>query len=395
MRDYNYYKSRLKDFGFPHACLDLELFKKNILTNLNRAGDKKIRIASKSIRCVEAMRIIFESNDQFQGIMTYHGNEALFLIEQGFDNLLMGYPIVDKQLLRSIGEKISIGNYVCLMVDSLDQISIVNEIGKELNVKFPICLDLDLSDDYPGLHFGVWRSSIQSIKDLESILPSIKKMAFIKLDGLMGYEAQVAGVGDSTPGGGIKNALIRSLKKKSIKNINKNRKEAVELIESHGINLNIVNGGGTGSLESTKLEACVTEVTVGSGFYNSHLFDYYKNFQLQAALFYGVQIVRKPTPNIYTCHGGGFIASGSTEATKAPIVHLPENGSLDKLEGAGEVQTPIRFNNLNEELQIGDPVYFRHAKAGELCERFNKIIFLDSDSHREVDTYRGQGVSFG
>lgn len=391
---YSHYKDRLKSQTFPYAVLDLELFWQNVNHNIQRSGTKKIRIASKSIRSKYIMNMILENHHQFDGIMTYHGNEMAHLAQNGFDNLLMGYPIADAKIIENIAYAIQKGSYCCLMVDAIEHLQLIEKIGHKTNTIIPICIDLDLSDHYPGLHFGVWRSSITHLEALDELLTSLKNLKYIRLDGLMGYEAQIAGVGDAVKGGGLKNNVIQILKKRSINKLSKRRKEAVELIKSFGFELRFVNGGGTGSLETTITEDTVTEVTVGSGFYAPHLFDYYQNFDLQPALFYGIQIVRVPTTNTYTCHGGGFIASGGIEAIKAPIIHLPETGYLDTLEGAGEVQTPIRFKQ-KQNLQIGDPIYLRHAKAGELCERFNTLLLLEKTTIREITTYRGEGLSFG
>jgi D-serine deaminase-like pyridoxal phosphate-dependent protein len=392
---YNTYKTRLAGQSFPYACLDKELFYQNIATNLKRSGDKKIRIASKSIRCTEVMRMILDYDQQFQGVMTYHGREALFLLQESFDDLLMGYPIVELPLLHQLGEAVKKGKTICLMADHENHLAMINEVGVALKTPMPVCLDIDLSDNYPGLRFGVWRSSLTSVDALASLLAKLPQFPYVRIEGMMGYEAQIAGVGDQLVGYQLKSQVIHWLKKRSIPRLQKRRQEAVDLIHAQGIKLRFVNGGGTGSLESTCQEDTVTEVTVGSGFYNSHLFDYYRNFQLQPALFYAIPIVREAVAGVYTCHGGGFIASGGVEASKAPQVYLPDGGILDPLEGAGEVQTPIRFKDKQVKLAIGDPVFLRHAKAGELCERFNQIILLEETGLRELPTYRGQGQSFG
>jgi D-serine deaminase-like pyridoxal phosphate-dependent protein len=45
---------------------------------------------------------------------------------------------------------------------------------------------------------------------------------------------------------------------------------------------------------------------------------------------------------------------------------------------------------------VGDRVWFRHAKAGELCERFDTLHLLDGDTLvGEALTYRGEGRTFG
>ncbi|MEM9823872.1 MAG: alanine racemase [Bacteroidota bacterium] len=395
MSNYHSYKNRLKGFTFPYAVLDLALFRKNIQRNLARAGNKKIRIATKSIRCVSATKMILDSDPQFQGLMTYHGKEVLFLLREGFNDLLMGYPIVNEALIELIGAAIKQGKRVCLMIDSQAHLQLIDKVGKRLKTKIPVCIDLDLSDNYPGLRFGVWRSSIDSLPKLEKLLEHLKKLDYVRLKGLMGYEAQVAGVGDQVEGAALKNFLVYQLKKRSIKRLRQLRRQAIALVESQGFDLDFVNGGGTGSLETTAQEEVVSEVTVGSGFYNAHLFDNYRAFDLDPALFYAIEVVRQSNPGVYTCHGGGFIASGAVEASKAPQVYLPQTGYLDPLEGAGEVQSPIRFKTLSEPLQLGDPVFLRHAKSGELCERFKTLVVLDGENRREWATYRGNNCTFG
>jgi D-serine deaminase-like pyridoxal phosphate-dependent protein len=46
-------------------------------------------------------------------------------------------------------------------------------------------------------------------------------------------------------------------------------------------------------------------------------------------------------------------------------------------------------------LNVGDPVIFRHAKAGELCERFSELLLIRGNTiEARVPTYRGQGCCF-
>jgi D-serine deaminase-like pyridoxal phosphate-dependent protein len=216
----------------------------------------------------------------------------------------------------------------------------------------------------------------------------------ISLEGLMGYEAQIAGVVDQAQNQWLMNQVIRLLKNISIPKIASRRKAAVDLITEMGFDLKFVNGGGTGSLESTRNEMTVTEVTVGSGFYNSHLFDNYQKFRHQPAAGFACAINRNPANDIYTCSGGGYVASGAAEPLKLPIPYLPEGASLMKNEGAGEVQTPVRYQG-PQQLEIGDPIFFRHSKAGELCERFNELhLIRDGKIEQIVPTYRGEGLCF-
>ena len=264
---------------------------------------------------------------------------------------------------------------------------------ENLSVQIPVCLDIDLSQNYPGLRFGVCRSQVENEKTLLAFLTTLKKTKYIRLDGLMGYEAQIAGLGDFANGNFILDGIVRLLKQRALSKISPWRQKAVSIIQDQDFSLQFINGGGTGSLETTS-KVVVTEVTVGSGFFCPHLFDHYQNFKLHPALFYGLQIVRRPQKNIFTGHGGGVIASGGIDKKKEPIVHLPAGGQLDTNEGAGEVQTPIFFKDSEVALEIGDPVFLRHAKSGELCERFNKLVVLDG-GEKEVLTYRGLRQSFG
>ena len=395
MDQYQLYKNILTNESYPLAILDLDQLYNNIQVNIQRSKGKNIRIASKSIRSTEILKLIQKENDQFTGIMSYHAMEAIYLSKAGFKDILLGYPVADQALIQKIGEELKINPSICLMVDCPYHIELIQKEGEKLGVIFPVCIDIDLSIQFPGVYFGVKRSPINNKEKLIQLLSYLKKHNAIRLDGLMGYEAQIAGLADNAKEYGIKNKIIQLLKKRSIPKINNWRKEAVNIINKEGFNLKFINGGGTGSVHSTVEDPVVTEVTIGSGFFNPHLFDNYQNFQLQPSLLFGVQIVRIPKKGTFTCHGGGFIASGGIEKLKAPKVHLPKHGELDKNEGAGEVQTPVIYKN-DIELNIGDPIFFRHAKSGELCERFNDLIMIkDLKIINRAKTYRGEGLSFG
>jgi len=394
MQNYTYYKNIFQGNRFPLAYVDLDLLDQNIAQNLDRAKSTAIRIASKSVRCTAIMEYIFKKSPRFQGIMAFHPEEAVFLSQKGFDDILMGYPFVGEQQIEAIGKEIQAGKYVCLMVDHPQHLSIIEKVGKKLNLVFPICIDMDMSIDFGSIHFGVWRSPIKDEQSLDALLTVIQAHKQLRLDGLMGYEAQIAGLGNAMKGKAVMNRVVSFLQKKSIPKIAERRAKALKLIKEKGFELKFVNGGGTGSIESTIEELGVTEVTVGSGFYNSHLFDYYSHFQLKPAAGFALSVSRIPKPGMLTCHSGGYIASGGIDSVKAPIPYLPKDMRMDKNEGAGEVQTPLYYTG-NEPLTIGDPVFFRHCKAGELCERFNTLHFVrNGEIVESVSTYRGEGKCF-
>jgi len=61
-------------------------------------------------------------------------------------------------------------------------------------------------------------------------------------------------------------------------------------------------------------------------------------------------------------------------------------------EGAGEVQTPLS-GPATATLRTGDRVWWRHAKAGELCEHVDTLHLVRGDAiERAVPTYRGDGA---
>jgi D-serine deaminase-like pyridoxal phosphate-dependent protein len=393
-RDYSYYKAVFSQHPLPFAFVDLDLFDANIQQVLQRAGTKRVRLASKSIRCVALLRRIFAASDTFQGVMCYTAREAVWLAEQGFDDLLIGYPAWHQDDLTAIARAVAGGKTITLMVDSVAHIDRIEAIGAEQGVALPVCMEMDCSIDVPGLHFGVWRSPLRTPADMQPILDRILASAHVRLDGLMGYEAQIAGVVDNLPRQALQNQLVRALKQRSVRIVAERRAAILQRIAEAGQSLRFVNGGGTGSLATTREEAGVTEITVGSGFYSPALFDNYQTFRFQPAAAYAIEIVRHPAPDLYTCLGGGYVASGSLGPEKLPKPYLPTGAHLLPREAAGEVQTPIRYTG-PEPLALGDPIFMRHSKAGEVCEHFLWLALV-SQGHivEETPTYRGAGQLF-
>jgi D-serine deaminase-like pyridoxal phosphate-dependent protein len=280
------------------------------------------------------------------------------------------------------------------MVDSVAHVEHLAACAAAHGVVMPICLDLDMALDLPGLHVGVWRSSLRSAEDVLRVYAAIVRSPHLRLDGVMGYEAQVAGLGDDLPGQRARSAAIRLLKRISIGVVARRRAAAVRALSRRGAQLRFVNGGGTGSLESTAREAAVTEVAAGSSFFAPGLFDHYRAFRPMPAAGFAIEIVRRPQPGIYTCLGGGYTSSGSAGPALLPRPYLPAGAQLGPNEGAGEVQTPIHYSG-DTALNLGDPIFLRHSKAGELCERFNTLLLLsDGVVSGQAPTYRGEGQAF-
>jgi len=392
--DYGYYKEVFAGYPMPFAYLDLDLLEQNIHAVIARAGTKNVRLASKSLRSVAVIKRILAASPIFQGIMSYTTREAVYLASQGIDDLLIGYPAWHPDDIAAVAHATAEGARITLMVDSIEHVEQVERIASKHGVRLPLCLDIDMATQLPGLHFGVWRSTLRTPEQARPVIERILTSPHVWLDGLMGYEAQIAGVGDTLAGRALRSMIVRQLKRYSLREIVARRTALIELIASYGQPLRFVNGGGTGSMRTTGMEPAVTEITVGSGFYAPALFDSYRDFHYQPAAGFAIEIVRRPQSSLYTCLGGGYVASGGTGPEKQPHPYLPTGARLDPVEGAGEVQTPIRYKGQTP-LALGDPIFLRHSKAGELCERFSHLLLVsDSTVKGKFTTYRGDGQCF-
>ena len=380
-----------RDLQPPFAVVDVQAFAHNADAMRRRAAGKPIRLASKSVRCRSLIRSAL-ARPGFQGILAFTLPEALWLAEE-FDDVLVGYPTVDDHALRQLAADPLLAARITLMVDCpahLDRIAkaVADGAGHPLRV----CLDLDASlKSFGGrLHFGTHRSPLHSPEQARDLALAVVQRPELRLVGVMAYEAQIAGVGDDAPGSPLLRTAIRALQAASRRELKLRREAAVSAVRRVAP-LEFVNGGGTGSLESTAAESAVTELGAGSGLYGPTLFDTYRHFKPRPAAFFVQSVVRSPSPGRATVLGGGWTASGAAGLDRLPTPVWPGLLRLTRLEGAGEVQTPLTGPGAAR-LAIGDRVWFRHTKAGELCERVNVLHLVDGDRIvDEVPTYRGEG----
>jgi len=388
------YRERLRGEHLPLAYVDLALLIANADDLVARSGGKPIRLASKSIRCRAVLRRILDHSPIFQGVLCFSAGEAAHLAAHGFDDLVIAYPTVDARDIAAVCVQVARGARICFMVDEPGHLPPLSSAAATHGVELAVAIDLDMSSRFPGLHFGVHRSPVFEVHTALALADQIARTPGLRLDGLMGYEAQIAGLQDHAPGQLLKSAAVRLLKTRSDRELRLRRGAVVRALRDHGHDLRFVNGGGTGSLESTRDDEVVTELAAGSGLYGPVLFDGYQRFKLRPAAGFALPVVRRPAPGIYTCFGGGWIASGAAGPDRLPRPYLPTGARLLATEGAGEVQTPIALAG-PDTLELGDPVCFRHAKAGELCEHVPELLLLGPDGARErVPTYRGDGFAF-
>ena len=381
----------------PFAFVDLDAMWANADSMLERAGEKRVRVASKSLRCRALLEAILARDERFSGLMTYTLPETLWLAEQGFEDLLLAYPTADTGALGELALR-SVANPAgapVVMVDCAEHLDTIESVLGAGAAPVRVCIDIDAGWWALGgrVKIGPKRSPVHTVEQAVALAQEIARRQQIELVALMAYEGQIAGVGDQPPGRRLRGAAIRFMQRRSAAELAE-RRAAIAAAVGEIAELEIVNGGGTGSLELTGAEDAVTEVTAGSGFYAPGLFDHYSRFSLAPAAGFALPIVRKSSPSVATALGGGYLASGSGDPSRLPSPWLPTGMKLDPEEGAGEVQTPLQGPPAAD-LQIGDRVYLRHAKAGELCEHFNSLHLVEgSKIVGEVPTYRGEGKTF-
>ncbi len=378
----------------PFALVDLDAMWSNAADMLTRAAGKPIRLASKSVRCRALQSAVLDRDPGFRGLMTFTLGESLWLHEKGFDDLLLAYPTADRAGLERLG-RLDSERPPIVMVDSSEQLDLVDAAAGRDRRPIRLCIELDMSWWPAGgrLKIGVKRSPVRTPGAARELAREIVGRPGFELAGLMGYEAHIAGLGDRPLGARWQEPAIRWVKRRSAAEIAERRAALVAAVRDVAA-VDLVNGGGTGSLHTTSREPAVTEVTAGSGLYAPTLFDRYADFSPIPAAMYALPVVRRPSGGVATLLGGGYHASGPAGPDRLPEPYLPRGLRLDPREGAGEVQTPVHGYAAGR-LKLGDRVYMRHAKAGELCERFDSL-YLVSDGRivDQVPTYRGEGRCF-
>ena len=391
------YEEIFAEVEAPFAFVDLDAMWANADDMLRRAGGKPIRVASKSLRCRPLLERILARDEGFRGLLTFTVPETLWLADQGFDDMVVAYPTADTEALAQLAVRsaASPASAPVLMVDCAEHLDLIESVLGTGAGPARVCMDVDAGWWPLGgrLKIGPKRSPVHSVKQAAELAREIQRRPQIELVGLMAYEGQVAGVGDRPPGRRFRGALLRFMQRRSMKELRRRRGRIVVAVHESA-QLEFVNGGGTGSLEATASDPSVTELAAGSGFYAPTLFDHYSSFSLTPAAAFALPVVRKPARGIATALGGGYLASGSGDQLRLPTPWLPEGLRLDPEEGAGEVQTPL-LGDAARELGVGDRVYLRHTKAGELCERFASLYLVEGDGIvDEVPTYRGEGRTF-
>lgn len=379
----------------PLAIVDLDAFDANADDLVRRAGGKPIRVASKSVRC----RVLLErvlARPGFAGIMSYTLGESIWLARSGFEDVLLAYPSADRAGFAELAGDPKLAGAVTVMVDDVAQLELIDRARDGGDQEIRVCLELDTALHLFGgrVRVGARRSPLREPAQLAALARAVSARPGFRVVGLMGYEGHVAGVGDALAGRPVRSRAIRLMQGAARKELAARRAEAVRAVRAVVPDLEFVNGGGTGSVQQTAAEDAVTEIAAGSGLYVPRLFDNYTSFSGRPAALFAQPVVRRPGVGVVTVLGGGYPASGAPGPDRLPVPYLPQGLRYDAQEGAGEVQTPL-LGSPADDLLIGDRVWFRHAKAGELCERFDELHLVEGDRvTATAPTYRGEGRTF-
>ncbi|MGO1912183.1 MAG: amino acid deaminase/aldolase [Corynebacterium sp.] len=372
----------------PFSVLDLDSALANAADMVRRAAGTPIRLATKSVR-VRGLIERLLALDGVQGLLSYSLGEAMWLVDEGVcDDVLVAYPSADRQLLHRLMCGETYLRSVTVMVDSVEHLDFIDAVvpPTERGV-LRVCIDVDASLSFGPVHLGARRSPVHTVEQARALAEAVSDRDGFRLVGLMAYEGQIAGTTDTSP-------LVTAVKRVSARELAGRRAAIVEAVQAVDGELEFVNGGGTGSIESTTAEEVVTEIGAGSGVVGPGLFDHYSAFRPVSAQWFVLPVVRRPAPDIVTVAGGGRIASGPPGADRVPVVDYPRGLRMSATEGAGEVQTPLR-GDVAAAMDLGDHVWFRHAKAGEQAEFAESVLVVsDGDIIDEWPTYRGEGRSF-
>ena len=328
-------RAAVADLDPPFGVLDGNALHNNIDDLRRRAGGKPLRVASKSVRMRSVLAEVL-AQPGFTGVLCYALPEAIWLCRTGFRDLVVGYPTADRRAIAQLAGDGELAAHITLMVDDPAQLDLIDAAAPWPDrATIRLCLELDAAyrPAGRGLTLGARRSPVRTPGQATRLARRIADHRGFHLVGLMAYEGQIAGVGNAgrTP----RAAIVRAMQRRSAAELAERRPAVVAAVRQLA-DLEFVNGGGTGSIESTAADPSVTEIAAGSGLLGPALFDRYTAFRPTPAAYFVLPVVRRPTRSIVTVAGGGWIASGPPGADRLPQPVHPQGLHYLGTEAAGE-----------------------------------------------------------
>jgi len=387
------------ELSAPLAVIDRQAAARNAVRLVQRAAGTPVRLATKSLRS-RALLSALLATDGYAGLMAHAAAEAVWLVRSGTsDDVLIGYPTVARGPLTELCADERLAASITVTVDDPAQLDLIDVIAlPHQRPEVRVCLDLDAGLAAGPVRVGARRSALRTRAQAVALARTIADRPGFRLVGALAYEAQVAGVpdrGGSTVASRLSELAVTGVKAVSVRELAARRRAIVAGLREV-TDLEFVNGGGTGSIESTAADPSITEVAAGSGILLGHLFDRFRSFRAEPACGYALDVDRVPSPDLVVVHGGGWIASGPSGADRSPQPVHPPGLRTTGAEAVGEVQTPLRVpRDLAGRIRLGDRVWFRHAKSGEVAEHVNEFVVVDGDAVvATIPTYRGEGKVF-
>jgi len=233
----------------PFALIDLDAMNANARDLVRRGGGKPIRLASKSLRCRGLQERVL-AREGFRGTLAYTLPEALWLAGQGARDIVVAYPTADEEALRELaehsaggtfsssgGDAASAGGTIAVMVDSSEQLPLIERAASGVDgARVRVCLDIDAGWRALGgrVRVGVKRSPAHTPQQAAELAAAVVASEYAQLVGVMMYEAQIAGVGDTPPGRPLRARAIRAMQALSTRELAGRRARVVEAVEADG-----------------------------------------------------------------------------------------------------------------------------------------------------------------
>ena len=378
----------------PFALVDLDALWANAADLERRAAPKPIRLASKSVRCRSLQERVL-ARDGFQGTLAFTLPEALWLARHGFEDILVAYPTADRTALRRADRSSPAERpraRVTVMVDSVEQLDLIDAARSAGEPTLGACSRVHRSRRRLSRPRRAHRDRRQALARAHPRAgrrarprdPRPRGGAARRDHVLRGADrrsrrrAGCAGTGPRLRGAGDPRDPVAVRARAGRRAAPRGRRGGARARAP----LELVNGGGTGSLERTAAEPAITEVTAGSGLYGPALFDSYRAFTPRPAALFALPVVRRPGPR----RGDGArrrLSRLRTRRCRAPARAVSARRPAARPPGGGRRGAdPAARRPPRDRLAVGDRVWLRHAKAGELCERFASLHLLERRAHR-------------